>query len=86
MALDTPAGDTRDTESRFDRLLHKDHYHPSEAAYLLGIDVNRIFQEAFARRLHARIVGHDVVSVSREALIAWLERDGTGHEVEIDRR
>jgi hypothetical protein len=85
MPLDTPAADTGDAESRFDRLLHKDHYHPSEAAYLLGIDVNRIYQEAFAGRLDARIVGHDVASVSREALIAWLERDGNADEIEINR-
>ncbi len=85
MPRDTPVGDTDDAESRVFRLLHKDHYSPSEAAYLLGIDVNRIYQAAFARRLHAEIVGHDVVSVSREALIAWLKRDGNGDDDDIAR-
>jgi excisionase family DNA binding protein len=70
---DKDAGST--TESKAFRLFHQDRYAPDEAAYLLGIPVETIYQAAFARQLEAEMVEHDVVSVSRDALLAWLKRD-----------
>ena len=58
------------------RLLHKERFHPEEAAYLLGVAVETIYQAAFTKQLKAEIVGHDVVSVSRDALLTWLKHDG----------
>ena len=72
--LDKEAGG--ETGNKAFRLLHQDRYAPDEAAYLLGIPVEAIFQAAFAKQLKAEIVGHDVVSVSRDALLTWLKHDG----------
>jgi hypothetical protein len=74
--LDTEAGS--ETGNKAFRLLHQDRYVPAAAAYLLGIPVETIYQAAFAKHLKAEIVGHDVVSVSRDALLTWLKRDGDG--------
>ena len=65
-----------ETGNKAFRLLHQDRYTPDEAAYLLGIPVETIYHAAFAKQLEAEIVGHDVVSVSRGALLTWLKRDG----------
>jgi hypothetical protein len=67
-------------ENRAFRLLHKERYHPLEAAYLLNVDVGIIFRAAFAKELDAEIIGHDVVHVSRAALITWLHRGDSGIE------
>lgn len=53
-------------------LLHRDHYTPQEAAELLDISVNAIYQAAFKGDLRANIVGHDIVSIRRQDLITWL--------------
>lgn len=80
--MDTPtvANLEIEPESRIFRLLHKERYHPLEAAYLLNIDVKIIFRAAFAKELEAEIIGHDVVHVSRAALISWLHRGDSGIE------
>jgi hypothetical protein len=72
-------------ESRTLWLLHKERYHPLEAAYLPNIDVAIIFRAAFAKELEAEIIGHDVVHVSRDALITRLHRADPGVEREIGR-
>jgi len=67
-----PAGGDKGIEE----LLHQDNYAPEEAASLLGMDVQRLYAAAFRGDLKARIVGRDVVSVSRADLIDWLHAQG----------
>ena len=55
-------------------LLHHDQYTPEEAAFLLGISVDVLYQAAQRRDLKAVIVGHDVLYIMRKDLITWLER------------
>lgn len=73
--MDTEA--MKQAENKAFRLLHRDRYSPKDAAYLLGIPVDTIHHAAFFKELEAEIVGHDVISVSRDALLAWLNRDRT---------
>ncbi len=69
------SSDSGGDRNRALHLLHKDHYRPEEAAYLLGIDADVIYHAAFAKQLKAEIVGHDVVGIQRHDLIRWMERD-----------
>ncbi len=75
----------RRTHRSLDELLREDRYNPEEAAELLwpdgaegwlrsGLDVVR--HAAFAGELRARIVGHDIVGIRRDDLLAWLEARG----------
>lgn len=60
-------------------LLQRDRYTPAEVADLLGIDRHVVSRAAFSGELRARIVGHHIVSLRRDDVIAWLdERAGTG--------
>jgi excisionase family DNA binding protein len=56
-----------------DELLHRDHYTPDELANLLGVSAHLVRHAAREKELRAYIVGHDVVSIRREDVIAWLE-------------
>ena len=67
------APDAAVVRSRVLRLLDKDLYSPEEASYLLGIPKGAIFQAAFAKRLTAEIIGHNVISIRRDDLLLWLE-------------
>ncbi|MDF3016301.1 MAG: hypothetical protein K0R44_1526, partial [Thermomicrobiales bacterium] len=50
-----------------------------EVAELLGIGVHIIQHAAFSGELRAQIVGHDIISLRRDDVLAWLEaRDGSG--------
>jgi hypothetical protein len=60
------------SESEIERLLHKASYTPRELAELLDVPVSLIEQDAFAGRLHADIVEHDIIGISRAAAIDWL--------------
>lgn len=55
-----------------EELLRKDVYTPEELATLLDMDLNAIRQAAFAGRLKAKIIEHDIISIRREDAIAWL--------------
>jgi hypothetical protein len=81
-STDCDKGAAREAESKALRLFHQDRYAPDDAAYLLGVPVETIYQAAFAKQLDAEIVGHDVVAISREALLRWLRdgHDGGGND------
>ncbi len=75
----------RPTHRTSDELLREDRYTPEEVAELLwpegpadllhgGLDVVR--HAAFSGELRALIVGHDIVSIHRDDLLAWLEVRG----------
>ena len=75
----------RTTHRSLYELLREDRYTPKEAAELLwpggaeqllegGLGVVR--HAAFAGELRAQIVGHDIVSIRRDDLLAWLEARG----------
>ncbi len=58
-------------------LLQQERYTPEEVAELLGIGVHIIQHAAFSGELQAQIVGHDIISIRRDDVLAWLEsRDG----------
>ena len=54
-------------------LLRKDHYTPEELADLLGMTVYRIRGAARTGELHAGVVDHHVLCISREDVLRWLE-------------
>lgn len=54
-------------------LLHHDQYTPQEAAFLLGISVDVLYQAAQRGDLKAVFAGHDVLYIMRQDLISWLE-------------
>lgn len=71
--------ETRRSESPFD-LLHHDHYTADEVARLLGISVHIVQHAAFSGELRAQILGHHILSLRREDVVAWLtEWDGQIH-------
>jgi hypothetical protein len=55
-------------------LLRQPSYTPRELSTLLDVSESLIEHDAFAGKLQAHIVEHDIISISREAAIAWLER------------
>lgn len=57
---------------RFESLLKKDTYTPQEAAEVLQMRERTILSAAYGGELKARIINHDVVSINRGDLIAWL--------------
>lgn len=63
---------TKRNQPSIDELLHRDQYQPEDLAELLNMDVDTIRQDAFSGDLQATILDHHIVSISREAVIAWL--------------
>ena len=66
-------------------LIRQKRYTPQELAMLLGLPVDVICQAAFRHDLKARIVGHDIVDMRREDVLAWLteresEKPGTDRD------
>jgi hypothetical protein len=45
---------------------------------LLGIDVNVVRNAAFEGDLRAQIVDHDIISIRREDVLDWFQREGGG--------
>ncbi len=69
-------GSSREEQSESDHietLLHRDVYSPEEAAEVSGIPLRTIRSAAFRGDLKAVIVGHDIVSIERGDLLAWLQ-------------
>lgn len=67
--------EVRRRESLFD-LLHHDHYTVDEVARLLDISAHIIQHAAFSGELRAQILGHHILSLRREDVVAWfVERD-----------
>jgi excisionase family DNA binding protein len=64
--------DPQAESNEFDTLFHKEIYTPEEAAELAGCSIDRIYEAAHAGRLRALIIGHDVVSIKRADLVAWM--------------
>jgi excisionase family DNA binding protein len=54
-------------------LLQQERYTPEEVAELLGIGVHIIQHAAFSGELRAQIVGHDIISIRRDDVLAWLQ-------------
>lgn len=71
LGSDLPPGKPT-SESATERLLRSDHYTPRELAELLDIPVSEIETDAFAGRLQAEIIDHNIISISRSAAITWL--------------
>ncbi len=59
--------------SHISTLLGQDHYTPEEAAELLGMDIDVIYQAAHRGHLPALKVGNDIISIKRADLVGWLE-------------
>lgn len=70
LGSDVPAAD--EGTSPVERLMRQDHYTPQELADLLEMPLSLITHDAFAGKLHANIVDHDIVSIRREDVITWL--------------
>ena len=77
----------RRMDASIEELLHHEHYTPEELSRLLGVGLDVIRHAAFTGELHAQIVEHDIVSVRREDVLAWLnERGGRGRGSQADAR
>jgi aryl carrier-like protein len=59
-----------------EELLRQDRYTPEEVSELLGIGLDVIRHAAFAGELRAQIVEHDIISLKREDVLAWLAEHG----------
>ena len=71
----------RRTQHSVYELLQQERFTPEEVAELLGIGVHIIQHAAFSGELRAQIVGHDIISIRRDDVLAWLEaRDGSDRE------
>ena len=64
--------ETEHAGKTMDELLASDHYTPAELALLLDMNVNTILTACFEGRLKASIVEHDVVSITRDHALEWL--------------
>jgi aryl carrier-like protein len=59
-------------------LMQQDRYTPEEVSELLGIGLDVIRHAAFAGTLRADIESHDIISLQRDDVLAWLQtRDGS---------
>jgi hypothetical protein len=56
-------------------LLQLERFTPDAVAELLGIGVHIIQHAAFSGELRAQIVGHDIISLQRDDVLAWLQAD-----------
>ena len=71
----------RRTQHSMHELLQQDRYTPEEVSALLGIGLDVIRHAAFAGTLLAKIEGHDIISLERDDVLAWLQtRDGSDWE------
>jgi aryl carrier-like protein len=57
-------------------LLLQDQYTPEEVAELLEIGLDVVRHAAFSGELRARVAEHDIISIRREALLAWVGSSG----------
>ncbi len=66
-------------------LLQQDRFTPEEVAEVLGIGIDVVRHAAFTGKLRAQIIAHDIVSVRRDDVLAWLgasdgrDRAGRAH-------
>jgi hypothetical protein len=52
----------------------QDDYQPEEVGELLGIDVDVVRHAVFNGDLPADVVGHTIVNIRREDVLAWFDR------------
>jgi aryl carrier-like protein len=57
-------------------LLQQDQYTPEEVAELLEIGLDVVRHAAFSGELRARIAEHDIISIRRDDLLAWVRASG----------
>ena len=66
----------RPDSDHMETLLHRDVYSPEEAAEVTGMPLRTIHSAAYRGDLKAVIVGHDIISIERGDLLAWLQDRG----------
>ena len=66
------ATDEQTQVSHIEELLKKEEYTPEEAAEVLNMRQRTIFASVYGGELKAKMVGNDIVSISRTDLVAWL--------------
>ena len=77
----------RRTQHTAYELLQQDHYTPEEVAELLGIGLDVVRHAAFTGELCAQIIEHDIISIQRDDVLAWLgTRDGVDRHGSTDAR
>jgi hypothetical protein len=54
-------------------LLQHDHYTAEEAAEALLIGVEIVRHAVFTGELPAQVIGHEIVSINRDDLVAWYQ-------------
>jgi len=76
--VDTESGTPRDEAevNRIESLLKQETYSPQEAAEILGVRERTINSAVYGGELKAYVVNHDIVSIDRADLIAWLRNRG----------
>ena len=57
-------------------LLQQDRYTPEEVAELLEIGLDVVRHAAFSGELRAQIAEHDIISIRREDVLAWVGASG----------
>jgi hypothetical protein len=56
-------------------LLQQDRYTQEEAAEVLGIGLEVVRHATFTGELRAQIIEHDIISIRRDDVLAWLAAD-----------
>jgi hypothetical protein len=70
---------TRHPKSLFE-LLHDEQYTADDVARLLGVGVAVVRHAAFTGELRAQLLGHHILSLRREDVVAWyMARDERDH-------
>ena len=54
-------------------LLQQDQYTPEEVAEVLWLSIDMVRHAAFTGELPAQIIEHDLISIRRDDVLAWLE-------------
>jgi excisionase family DNA binding protein len=63
-------------------LLQQDQYRADEVAKLLEIGIDIVRHAAFTGELRAEIVGHHILRLRRNDVLAWVEmREGRGETI-----
>jgi excisionase family DNA binding protein len=71
--------ETRTRISVFE-LLHHERYTADEVARLLGLPLDIVRHAAFSGELPAEILGHHIIRLRREDVVAWCEaRERSDH-------
>lgn len=63
----------RRTDAPIEALLRHEDYTPEELSRLLGVGLDVIRHAAFTGELAAQMAGHDIISLRRRDVLAWLE-------------